>query len=229
MNNQTIQQQITNLQSQMSELLAQEELRIKTTYKEQHQQVFCVSLELIRSQTYHPLTPQGYYGYAGEMDPRVNTLRRLSGSNYSHQESDDPDTGARYIHPDNNPVGPFRRDEVMWVRMLLGFETMLGMTILIDVGYRPHSPVFGWQDWNDIHYEQGPVTTVRQFNDYIRLSAFERISKDAFDRLNYDALYIGDAVVVKKLYNSIPTTGGTPHAHYQETINLSEPRESYVL
>jgi len=232
-----ITQQIQHLQEQMNALLAQQESMNIINTKQEHRSRFSPSLELISSQEYTPLRHTGRHGNGWG---RKETLTRLSGRNYSHiikTENAFSSEAVSYIDADTVPTGPFRRDEVMFIRMILGFELLLSDYHPAVEEPHPSDKAYwyycndfarcSWGYWKELH--GGTVQFNRQhYYDKVAKQAFNRISPDAFRRLNWDACWVGDAIILKKLYNSDPTTGGTLTTVY-ETKNLNEPRQSYVL
>jgi len=229
--------QIKHLQEQMNALLAQQESMNIINHKQEHKALFSPSLELISSQEYTPLRHTGRHGNGWG---RKETLTRLSGRNYSHitvVENAFSAEAVKYIDADTVPTGPFRRDEVMFIRMLLGFEILMtdyhpvteesGPWDRADFYYCNNFARCDWAYWKDLHPE-GVRFSRKHYYDKVAKQAFNRISGDAFRRLNWDACFVGDAIILKKLYNSDPTTGGTLTTVY-ETKNLNEPRQSYVL
>lgn len=233
-----ISQQIQQLQEQMTALLQQQESMNIINNKQEHKALFSPSLELIITQAYTPLKHTGRHGNSWG---RIETLVRLSGNNYSHTvmtENAFSSEAVSYIDADTVPTGPFRRDEVMFVRMILGFELLMSdyhpaveEPHPSDKAYWYYAKDFArcsWDSWREFNNYRTLPYTRKHYYEKVSKSAFNRVSADAFRRLNWDACYVGDAIIVKKLYNTDPTTGGSLGSII-ETKNLNEPRTSYVL
>ena len=126
--------------------------------------------------------------------------------------------------PDTQATGFGRRDECMWIRFLMDFETK-GKKFYKRNGDAVDTPtVWTWVDLcpeerlNCMEQNNPYALSVTQFNDKCRES-IKPVNPPSFHKLNYDAVWSGPTMLIKKLYNANNQSKGIDGNYSHQSIN----------